>query len=160
MLLIIVPLSIKGVNAFSKDQASADKMINDNKEYAREIEVMKIKIELLKKEIETSQNKRYIQSSSHNSYKPQSIYTIQTGSYLTFAPAEDEFNSLMKVLTKKYRSFLRVEKVGTFHAVRLGKFENYSSAEKFIKSVTPEMPKTNILNAFLKYDRLRICICY
>ena len=160
MLLIIVPLSIKGVNAFSKEQAFAVKMINDNKEYVREIEEIKIKTEHLRKEIETRQNKRYVESISHNSDKQQRIYTIQIGSFLDFAHAQHEFNSLMEVLTKKHCSFLRVEKVGTFYTVRLGKFESYRSAENLIKSVTPKMPKARILEAVLKYERLRSCICY
>jgi len=116
MLLIIVPLSIKDVNAFNKERLIAD--------------------------------------------KPQTIYTIQIGSFLTFARAQNEFNSKMEVLTKKYYSFLRVEKVESFYTVRLGKFESYSSAENFIKSVSHIIPKSRILKAFLKHDRLRSCICY
>jgi len=92
--------------------------------------------------------------------KSQTIYTIQIGSFLTFARAQNEFNSKMEVLTEEYCSFLRVEKVGTFYAVRLGKFESYSSAENFITSVSSKMPKAIILKTILKYDKLRSCICY
>jgi hypothetical protein len=116
MLVIIMPLSIKGVSAISKDRAIAD--------------------------------------------KPQTIYTIQLGSYLTFSRAQGEFNYFMEVLTKKYRSFLRVEKVGTFYSVRLGKFESYSSTKKYLESLIPKNSKARILKAFLKYDRIRSCICY
>lgn len=160
MLLIIVPLSINSVNAFSKDRATADKMIIDNTEYSREIEEMKIRIKLLRSEIETRQNKRDIKSISHNSDKSQTIYTIQTSSFLTFDRAQNEFNSLMELLTKKYCSFLRVEKVGTYYTVRLGKFESYNSAENFIASLTPKMPNALIQKTILNYDRLRSCICY
>ena len=160
ILLIIVPLSIKGVNAFSKERAIAVKMINDDKVFAGEIEEMKITLELLRKNIETRQNKRYVESISHNSDKPQTIYTIQIGSYINFASAQNKFNSIMEVLTKKYCSFLRVEKVGTFYTVRLGKFESYRDAENFIKSVSPNILNVKILKAFLKYERLRSCICY
>lgn len=116
MFLTIVPLSNKGVNAFSKDQSNAD--------------------------------------------KPQTIYTIQIGSYSTFAHAQNEFDSIMEALTKEYYSFLRVEKVGSFYTVRLGKFERYSNAENFIKSVPHNMPNAKILKAYLKYDRLLSCICH
>jgi len=92
--------------------------------------------------------------------KPQTIYTIQMGSFLTLVRAQKEFDSLMELLTKKYRSFLRVEKVGKFYTVRIGEFENYRNAENFIKSAPPKIPKANILKAFLKYDRLRSCICH
>jgi hypothetical protein len=92
--------------------------------------------------------------------KPQTIYTIQMGSFLTLVRAQNEFDSLMEVLTKKYRSFLRVEKIGKFYTVRIGEFESYRNAENFVESAPPTIPKTNIIKAFLKYDRLRSCICY
>ena len=95
-----------------------------------------------------------------NADKPEKIYTIQMGSFLTLDRAQNEFDSLMEVLTKKHRSFLRVEKVGQFYTVRIGEFESYRKAENFVESAHPTIPKTNIIKAFLKYDRLRSCICY
>jgi hypothetical protein len=95
-----------------------------------------------------------------NADKPQTIYTIQIGSYLTFARAQNEFNSIMEALTKEYCSFLRVERVGSFYTVRLGKFERYSNAENLIKSLPSNMPNVKILKAYLKYDRLLSCICH
>ena len=160
MLLIFVPLSMKGVHAFSKDRAIADKITNDHKEFPGEIEEMKITLGLPGKEIETGQNKRYVKSTSHKSDNPQKIYTIQIGSFLTFARAQNKFNSMMEELSKEYCRFLRIEKIGTFYTVRLGKFESYGNAENFIKSVNPQMPKAKILKAFLNYDRLLSCICH
>jgi hypothetical protein len=160
MLLIIVPLSFKSVNAFTNDRAIADDIINDNREFAGEIEEMNINLELHGKEIGTRQNKQYTKSISHNSDKPQTIYTIQLGSYSTFARAQNKFNSIMEALTEEYCSFLRVEKVGSFYTVRLGKFERYIDAENLIKSVPSNMPNVKILKAYLKYDRLLSCICH
>jgi len=160
LLLIIVPLSIKSIDAFSKENAVADKMINDNKDLTGEIEEMKFKIELLKREIEIRQNKRYIKSINHTSDKQQSIYTIQISSFVNFERARNEFNYLMEALTEKYRSFLRIEKVGKFYTVRLGKFESYNIADNFIKSLIPEISKAKIQKAFFIYGRLRKCLCY
>ena len=95
-----------------------------------------------------------------NDDTPQKIYTIQMGSFLTLDRAQNEFNSLMVALTDKYRSFLRVEKIGKFYTVRIGEFESYRNAENFIDSAPLNILKTNIIKAFLKYDRLRSCICY
>jgi len=95
-----------------------------------------------------------------NDDTPQKIYTIQMGSFLTLDRAQNEFNSLMVALTDKYRSFLRVEKIGKFYTVRIGEFESYRNAENFIESAPLNILKTNIIKAFLKYDRLRSCICY
>ena len=154
MLLVILPISFNGISAFSKDRAIADNIINDNKEFAGEIEEMNINLELPGKEIGAGQDKQYAND------KPQTIYTIQIGSHSTFARAQNEFDSIMEVLTKEYCSFLRVEKVGSFYTVRLGKFEKYINAENLIKSAPPHMPNAKILKAYLKYDRLLSCICH
>ncbi len=160
MLLIIVPVSNKDAGAFSKDREITDKIRNGNKEYTGEIEEMEINAELLRKEIGTRQYNRYATSMSHNSDTPQKIYTVQTGSFLTFARAQNEFNAIMESLTKKYCSFLRVEKVGSFYTVRLGRFESYGSAEIFINSVASHMPKAMILKTMFMNERLRSCICH
>ncbi len=160
LLLIIVPLSIKGVHAFSKDRAVADRITQDNIEFSGQEANIKFTLERPGKEIETGQNKRYVKSTGHISDNPQKIYTIQTGSFLTFARAQKEFNFLMEELTLQDCSFLRVERIGSFYTVRLGKFENYGSAENFIKTVAPHMPEAMILKSILMYDRLRSCICH
>jgi len=156
ILLILVPLSVKCVNALSIDHAAADKMINDD-EYRGEIEVMKHRIKLLKRKIEARQNNKSI---SHQSHETQKIYTIQTGSFLNLARAEKEFNFLMKVLNKKYHSFLRVEKVGKHYTVRIGIFESYYNAANVIKPIANVVPNPLILKTVLMYERLRRCICY
>jgi hypothetical protein len=160
MLLIFVPLSMRGVHAFSKDRAIADKITIDNKESSGVEVEMKMTLGLPGKEIETKQNKRYVKSTSHKSDNPQKIYTIQIGSFLTFARAQNKFNSMLEELTKEYCHFLRIEKVGTFYTVRLGKFESYSSADNFIKSVDPHIPKAMIMKTNFMYDRLISCICH
>ncbi|NOR64675.1 MAG: hypothetical protein GQ468_01510 [Candidatus Scalindua sp.] len=160
ILLIISTVSIKDVNTFGISHVFADTVIRDNKDYGEEIEEIKIRIELLRREIEIRQNKRYMKSINYNSDKPQRIYTIQVSSFFTFARAQNDFNSLVEVLSRKYRSFLRVEKVGTSYTVRLGKFESYSSAENFIKPIATIIPNPLILKSFITYERLRSCICY
>jgi hypothetical protein len=160
MLLILVPLSISCVYAFSIDHAGAEKMINDDKEYAREIEEMKSRISLLKSEIETRQNKQNTKLINNYSHNPPKIYTVQTGSFLHLARAEKEFNFLMKVLNKKYHSFLRVEKVGKHYTVRIGIFESYNSVTNVIKPIATVVPKSLILKTVLMNERLRRCICY
>ena len=160
ILLIISNVSIKDVNTFGISQVFADTVIRDNKDYGEKIEEMKIRIELLRREIETRQNNRYMKSINYNSDKPQRIYTIQVSSFLSFARAQKHFNSLVEVLSRKYRSFLRVEKVGTNYTVRLGKFENYRNAANFIKPIATVIPNPLILKSFMTYERLRSCICY
>ncbi len=160
LLLIFVPLSIKGVHAFSKDRAVADKITQDNNEFSGQEANIKFTLKRPGKEIETGQNKRYVKSTGHTSDNPQKIYTIQTGSFLTFTRAQKEFNLLMEELTIKYCSFLRVEKIGSFYTVRLGRFENYGSAENFIKTVAPHKPEAMILKTIFMNDRLRSCICH
>ena len=160
LLLIISPVSIKETGTVGIYQAFADNITRDNKEFARQIEEMKIRITVLKRELEARQNKQSIASASHLSHTPQKIYTIQTGSFLNIARAEKEFNSLMNELKKKYHSFLRIEKIKDFYTVRLGKFENYNSAADFIRSIATEIPEPIIMKSFISHERLRSCICY
>lgn len=159
-IFIVSSVSTNETNTFGMYQAFADTSIRNNKEYDRQIEEMKIRIKLLKNEIETRQHNQHSTSVSHQPHTPQKIYTIQTGSFLNLARAQKEFNSLMNVLKKKYRSFLRIEKVKDFYTVRLGKFDSYSSAEDYIKFVSTAIPEPLILKTIISQERLRSCICY
>ncbi|MEN8264723.1 MAG: SPOR domain-containing protein [Nitrospirota bacterium] len=83
----------------------------------------------------------------------QTVFTIQTGSF-TYAPnAQEQFLSLINKLENEELSFLRIEKIGEFNAVRLGKFENYKIAEKFLNTVKPRISTAIIMKAYIKEQR-------
>ena len=82
------------------------------------------------------------------------IYTIQIGSHMKKADAEEEFNSIRQSYNKKDLNFLRIEKVGKYYTIRLGKFRDYTAAEKFLKAIQPRLSKPIILNAYIKDKRI------
>ncbi len=84
----------------------------------------------------------------------QLVYTIQTGSYTIKAHAEKQVNFLLQSLNKKDLDFLRIEKTGKYYTVRLGKFENYAAAKKFIQEVKLGLPEAVILKAVIKNERI------
>ncbi|MHA2054785.1 MAG: tetratricopeptide repeat protein, partial [Candidatus Hodarchaeales archaeon] len=89
-----------------------------------------------------------------NKHPSRTIYTIQTGSFIKFASAQNQFKSIIQNLDKKELDHLRIEKIGKFHAVRLGKFEKYDITEQFHQIIKPRLPAAVILKAYFLDDRI------
>jgi len=122
------------------------------------------------KETQTIDNKSVIEERSDNNIDAEdklngklkddskvtsrSVYTIQTGTYSNKANAQEQFNSLLQSLNKKDLNFLRIEKIGKYYTVRLGKFENYATAKKFIQEVKPDLSEAVILKADIKNENI------
>jgi hypothetical protein len=65
----------------------------------------------------------------------RTFYTIQTGSFRNMMNAQRQFKTLIKLSYKKVFNHLRIERIDKFNVIRLGKFEGYSNAVKFIKEI-------------------------
>ncbi len=89
-------------------------------------------------------------------YASRTIYTIQTGSIISITNAQKEFNSISRLLNKKELNFLRIEKIGNYHAVRLGKFEDYATAENLLKAIKSRLSTAIILKAYIKNGRIKM----
>jgi len=87
-------------------------------------------------------------------YASKIIYTIQTGSFLKLEQAQEQYDSMLKILNGKESSFLRIEKIGKYYAVRLGRFNDYNAAEQFIVSVKPDLSNAVILEVYIKEERI------
>ena len=87
-------------------------------------------------------------------YAPQSIYTIQTGSFLTIERSQKEFDSLMQKLHARELDYLRIEKVDKYYSVRLGKFEDYTNTATFLETIKPQLSSAIIMKAYIKDDRI------
>ena len=71
------------------------------------------------------------------------IYTFQTGSFIHIEDAQKQFDHIAKLLNEDETDHLRIEKIGKFYSVRLGKFaknyrkrgvvKGYRSGSTFIK---------------------------
>jgi len=82
------------------------------------------------------------------------IYTVQTGSFYKTPSAQKQFDSLSRKLNKKDLEYLRIEKIGIFYAVRLGRFENYPSAEKLLSTIETYFSSSIIVKAYMKDNRI------
>ncbi len=88
------------------------------------------------------------------SYGAETVYTIQTGTFINTERAQKHFDSLTQKLDEDKLDFLRIEKVGKYHTVRLGKFENKSAAEELLRVVTQQSPGAFLLKAYIIDKRI------
>ena len=123
-------------------------------ETLKTIELLRNKIALLKEKIEVQNIYTYSIPVKNKQKDTQSIYTIQTGSFVSVKRAEEQFDSILKILKGKAFSFLRIEKIGKYYSVRLGKFTDINEAKQFIVAAIPDISNTDILKAYIKEERI------
>ena len=88
------------------------------------------------------------------SFSSELFYTIQSGSFPDIKHARRHFDSILERLHEKDLSYLRIEKVGGFYSVRIGRFEDYDTAEKLLKANESQLYKAMILKAYIKDERI------
>jgi tetratricopeptide (TPR) repeat protein len=91
---------------------------------------------------------------SQFSYAAQLYHTISISSFQKIAPAQKQFDSITNKLQDQELDHLRIEKVGKFYCVRLGKFDSRASADKFHNSVKTNLPKATVMKAYIKDERI------
>jgi hypothetical protein len=82
------------------------------------------------------------------------FYTIQIGSFATLARAQTEFASVMQKLIDSEPDYVRIEKIGKYHAVRIGKFEEYMLAESYLSTVKTHFESAFIIHAYIRDNRI------
>jgi hypothetical protein len=126
------------------------------------IELLKIKTEneklrkeiaLLKKNNDTQEMIQHTEKKTENQYVNRLFYTIQTGSYARVKEAQKQFMSMIQRLYKKDLDYLRIEKIGKFYSIRIGKFDDYKTAEKSLRVLNPQLSTAIILKAYIKDER-------
>jgi tetratricopeptide (TPR) repeat protein len=96
----------------------------------------------------------YLLASPPHTCAVESIYTIQTGSYDREATARKAFNALTQQLTEKELDNLRIEKIGRFYSVRLGKYGRRDDAYTFYGTVKDVLQDAIVMNAYYKPERI------
>ncbi len=87
-------------------------------------------------------------------YASHLVYTIQIESRSKIADTQKQFNFILRSLNKENLNLLRIEKVGKYYTLRLGKFENYETAKKFLQEIKPRLSEAIILKAYIKNERI------
>jgi len=82
------------------------------------------------------------------------VYTIQVESLANIADAQKKFNVITSSINKKNLNLLRIEKVGKYYTVRLGSFEHYETAKKFLQEIKPRLSGAIIMKAYIKKERI------
>jgi hypothetical protein len=82
------------------------------------------------------------------------VYTVQAGSYTYRSNAENKYNSLIHDMNDRDRDHLRIEKIGEYYAVRLGRFDHYIAAKKFLNGMNSELSSAIVLKAYIKHERI------
>ncbi len=94
---------------------------------------------------------------SANLHASELYYTIQTGSFNDMDHANIQFDNIAHTLQESEMQHLRIEKVGTYFCVRLGKFEAYSDALNFLERLQPRQPllyEALLLEAYITDERV------
>jgi tetratricopeptide (TPR) repeat protein len=85
---------------------------------------------------------------------PQSVYTIQIASLRDMQTANKHFDAITRKLVEKNLEYLRIEKIGKYYSLRLGKFGDRASAEKFLKTTKSQLPSAIVMDAYYKEERI------
>ena len=82
------------------------------------------------------------------------IYTLQAGSFDDLQRAGKLYDSIKNDLTSEDLAYLRIEKVGKYYAVRIGKFGEWRNAETFHDKIRPQLSSAIIVQAHIKDERI------
>lgn len=82
------------------------------------------------------------------------FYTIQTGSFIDEARAVGEFNLILQRLNKDELEYLRIERIGEYYTVRLGRFEDEGIAKEFHERIRVKLPDSIIVEAYIIEERI------
>ncbi len=88
------------------------------------------------------------------SYSSRLFHSVQTGSFVNVAVAQKQYDSIEQKLNKQELDNLRIEKIGKFYSVRVGKFNDFTSAKKFLKSAGSRLPKATVVEVYIRHKRI------
>ena len=103
------------------------------------------------KKVEKPQNVEKQQEKTTKS--PEIYYTVQIGNFLRLKQARQEYDALARVIDKKHLASLRIERVGKYFSVRVGKFGNYLQAKEFLMK-NRDILTGVILMGYLKKEQI------
>jgi hypothetical protein len=88
--------------------------------------------------------------------QPSLFYTIQAGSFNDMDSAWKLYDSILTKLNEKDLDYLRIEKVGEYYAVRIGKFWEQRHAKTFHDNIKSQLSTSKMMKAYIKKERLKM----
>jgi tetratricopeptide (TPR) repeat protein len=89
-----------------------------------------------------------------NSFAAELIHTIQVASSISEKDTLKYYEDIQQVLSEKELEYLRIEKVGKYYTVRLGKHKDINSIKKFLQSIKSRIPTAIIMKSYIKEERI------
>ncbi len=86
--------------------------------------------------------------------EPETIFTIQVASHRNTSAAQDEYDHIVRTLDRESLDFLRIEKIGQYYSLRLGKSKDRADMEALSKSITSQIPSHRIMDAYFIEERI------
>jgi hypothetical protein len=83
------------------------------------------------------------------------VYTVQAGSFDDLQSARKLYDYITNDLTTETLAFLRIEQIGQYYAVRIGKFGERSHAEIFHDKIRSQISTAIIIEAYIKEERIK-----
>jgi len=89
-----------------------------------------------------------------SSYSAQLFHTIQVSSFSDVDDAQKQFDAILKKLNEEELDNLRIEKIGKYYSIRVGKFDGYAAAEKSHSNIKSRLPQAAVMKAYIKDERI------
>jgi hypothetical protein len=89
-----------------------------------------------------------------NQASQESVYTIQTDSFKDSLRAEKKFRIIEQSLEGTAFQALRIEKIGRFYAVRVGRFGSLAEAEHFLRKHKRSLERSMVMKAYFIDERI------
>ena len=96
----------------------------------------------------------YLFLPASDSHAEQSIFTIQAGSFGSDSDAHKQFDLIAGKLKEEALASLRIERIGKFYTVRIGKFNDRPEAEDFLIINEYGLPGAIIMSVYYKDERI------
>ena len=84
----------------------------------------------------------------------QEYFTIMVGSYRAVENAEKDFKVLEESIVPSLIAYLRIEMIGGFYILRVGKFKQKGEAEDLLPVVRRKFKEARVLSAFFRPERI------
>ena len=91
---------------------------------------------------------------SNNVCSSELAYTIQTGSFVSEKDASKQFDRVLKELHAEELDGLRIEKIGKYYSLRLGKFNDRALADNLFTKVKNKFASAIIMRGYIKKERV------
>jgi len=89
-------------------------------------------------------------------HSSEEFYTVQTASFAELDDARTYYESVVKTLSEGLLDHLRIEKIGNYYTVRIGKFQDVNRAEAFLHRIKKPFPASIMRRAYILNERIKL----